>query len=397
MARSFLLVMDSLGIGGAPDAERFGNVGANTFGHIAEWCNDGKADIEGVRAGPLKVPFLEELGLGLAAGLACGEIPAGLNKMPDIKGRWGCAAEVSTGKDTISGHWEMAGLPVSFDWGYFLEKENSFPQQLLNDLIDKGGLPGILANCHASGTEIIKRFGAEHIETGKPICYTSADSVIQIAAHEEHFGLERLYELCDIARELVDPLNIGRVIARPFIGDSEDNFVRTANRHDYAVPPIGETLLDRVEKNGGAVHAVGKISDIFAGQGITHQISASGHAALMAATKAAAESANDGDLIFTNFVDFDMMFGHRRDVPGYAHALEEFDTMLIDFSKYLRPEDQVILTADHGNDPTWPGSDHTREQVPVIVYGPDIKPGKFGARESFADIASEISNHLGLQ
>lgn len=396
MSRAFLLVMDSVGIGGAPDADKFGDVGANTFGHIAQWCKDGRADIDGVRSGTLNIPFLEKLGLGLAAKMACEELPDGLNPSPEIIGQYGSAAELSSGKDTISGHWEMAGLPVTFDWGYFLDKTNSFPKALLGDLISQGNLPGVLGNCHASGTTIIAELGEAHIKSGKPIVYTSADSVIQIAAHEEHFGLECLLALCEITRKLVDPYNIGRVIARPFAGDSPDNFARTNNRHDYAVPPVGSTLLDRVVASGGAVHAVGKVSDIFAGRGITYKLPASGHTALMDATLKAARSAKDGDLIFTNFVDFDMHFGHRRNVPGYANALEEFDPMLEAFAQTLHPNDLVIITADHGNDPSWPGTDHTREQVPVLAFGSKINPGARGPHTSFTVIADQIAAHLGL-
>ncbi len=396
MSRAFILVMDSVGIGGAPDAEAFGDVGANTFGHIAQWAKDGRADILGVRSGALHIPFLEMLGLGLAAKMACGELPDGLSPSPDIVGQYGSAAELSSGKDTISGHWEMAGLPVTSDWGYFTEKTNSLPKALIDALVAQGGLPGILGNCHASGTAVLVDLGAEHIKTGKPIVYTSADSVVQIAAHEEHFGLDRLLALCELMRKLVDPYNIGRVIARPFAGDSPANFARTHNRHDYAVPPVGETLLDRVVAAGGEVHAVGKVSDIFAGQGVTHKLPANGHKALMAATLKAAETAKDGDLIFTNFVNFDMDFGHRRDVPGYANALEEFDPMLEAFAQELRPDDLVIITADHGNDPSWPGTDHTREQVPVLSFGPKIKPGARGPHKGFTVIADQIAAHLGL-
>ena len=396
MARAFLLVMDSVGIGGAPDAEAFGDVGANTFGNIAKACFEGKADIDGVRAGALNIPFLEGLGFGLAAKLACGKLPKGLLPDPTLLGQYGCASELSSGKDTISGHWEMAGLPVTFDWGYFEDKKNSFPKTLLDDIIKGGDLPGLLGNCHASGTDIIARLGDEHIKSSKPIVYTSADSVIQIAAHEEHFGLERLFDLCALTRKLVDPYNIGRVIARPFDGGSPKTYTRTKNRHDYSVPPISDTLLDHVIKNGGEVHAVGKVSDIFAGRGISHKRPASGHEELMKETIAAGEDAKDGDLIFTNFVDFDMMYGHRRNTPGYAAELEQFDRQLQDFAKHLKPDDMVILTADHGNDPTWPGNDHTREQVPLIVFGPNIKPGKLGARTGFTAIADEISAHLAL-
>ncbi|MBE9549291.1 MAG: phosphopentomutase [Proteobacteria bacterium] len=393
MARCFLLVMDSFGIGHAPDAAAFGDEGANTYAHIRQGCSSGNADIPGVRSGALKLPFLQKLGLKQAVMLAAGKSPRAL---PGLQGQWGCASSISTGKDTISGHWEMTGLPVTFDWGYFSQRENSFPTELIEQLIKSAHLPGILGNCHASGTGIIAALGEEHISSGKPICYTSADSVFQIAAHEDHFGLDRLYDVCEIARQLLDPYNIGRVIARPFIGDSAATFSRTANRQDYAVPPTGKTLLDRVIDNGGAVHAVGKISDIFAGQGISYKLKASGHEELMAATIKAAQTAKDGDLIFTNFVDFDMLFGHQRDLPGYANALEEFDLLLQDFSTGLKPGDMVIITADHGNDPSWKGYDHTREQVPILIFGPDIKAGEFGARSSFSDIATTIGQHLGL-
>ncbi len=396
MSRAFLLVMDSVGIGGAPDARAFGDVGANTFGHIAQWCKDGRADIPGVRSGVLHIPFLEMLGLGKAAEMACGDLPDGLNPKPEIIGQYGPAAELSSGKDTISGHWEMAGLPVTFDWGYFTDKTNSLPRALMDDLITQGNLPGLLANCHTSGTAVLVDYGLEHLKTGKPIVYTSADSVVQIAAHEEQFGLERLLVLCELARKLVDPYNIGRVIARPFLGDSPDNFARTHNRHDYAVPPIGTTLLDRVVEAGGEVYAVGKVSDIFAARGVSHKLPAAGHKALMAATLKAAETAKDGDLIFTNFVNFDMDFGHRRDVPGYANALEQFDPMLEAFAQQLRPDDLVIITADHGNDPSWPGTDHTREQVPVLAFGANIKPGPKGPHTGFSIIADQIAAHLGL-
>ncbi len=394
MARSFILVMDSFGLGHAPDAEKFGDVGANTYAHIDKACTLGTADIAGVRSGPLRLPFLEQIGLRQAADLAAGKNPDPYQ--PGITGLWGCASALSTGKDTISGHWEMAGLPVLFDWGYFQERENSFPSELIDQLIQEAGLPGILGNCHASGTGIIQAMGDEHLRTGKPICYTSADSVFQIAAHEDHFGLDRLYQVCAIARKLLDSYNIGRVIARPFSGETASTFTRTSNRRDYAVPPTSKTLLDRVVDNGGAVHAVGKVSDIFAGQGITHKLKASGHDELMAATINAAKTANDGDLIFTNFVDFDMLFGHQRNLPGYANALEEFDLLLTQFNRRLRPGDMVVITADHGNDPSWHGYDHTREQVPILIFGPGIEPGKFGARTSFSDISDAISQHLEL-
>lgn len=395
MARAFLLVMDSLGIGGAPDADRFGDVGANTFGHIAQACADGKAEVVGVRSGPLNIPFLEGLGLGLATKRASGNLPGGLMETPTLLGQYGCASERSSGKDTISGHWEMVGLPVTFDWGYFGNGTDGIPPALLDDMVEQGELAGLLGICHASGTEIIAQHGDEHTKTLKPIIYTSADSVIQIAAHEEHFGLERLYELCEMTRKLVDPYNIGRVIARPFVGDKPDNYARTKNRHDYTVPPTGKTLLDRVVANGKNVHGVGKISDIFAGQGVSKKYPASGLEQLMQETIAAGRCAENGDMVFTNFVDFDMLYGHRRDVAGYAAELERFDIMLREFTKILKADDIVILTADHGNDPTWHGNDHTREQVPVLLFGHNVKPGEFGSHNSFSVIADTIGKHLG--
>lgn len=396
MPRAILLVMDSFGIGHAPDAAKFGDEGANTLGHIAQACAAGKANGEGLREGPLKVPFLEGLGLGHAAHIAGGEFPAGFSPTVQPRGRCGAACEVSSGKDTISGHWEIAGLPVLFDWGYFTKAENSFPEPLIADIIAKGKVPGILGNCQASGTEIIFRLGAEHVRTGKPICYTSADSVFQIAAHEQHFGLDRLYDLCQIVRKLVDPLNVGRVIARPFIGDEGKGFTRTGNRRDYAIPPTGTTLLDEVTRAGNIVHAVGKVSDIFAGNGVGRKVYASGHDMLMAETLKSVDEAGDGDLIFTNFVDFDMLYGHPRDVAGYANALEKFDAALPALFDRLRKGDMVVLTADHGNDPTWRGTDHTREQIPIMVFGPDLAPGLLQPATTFADIGATIAAHLGL-
>jgi phosphopentomutase len=396
MGRAFLIVLDSVGIGGAPDAEAFGDEGANTLGHIAEFCAAGAGDREGVRQGPLDLPNLTALGLGHAMRLAAGHTPPSLATRDWPKGIYGAASETSHGKDTPSGHWEIAGVPVSFDWGYFAAEGDAFPPDLVEKICKRGDLEGILGNCHASGTEIIARLGEEHIRTGKPICYTSADSVFQIAAHEEHFGLDRLYGLCETVRELVDPLNIGRVIARPFTGGSAATFERTGNRRDYSVPPPEPTLLDRAKKAGREVIAVGKIGDIFAHQGVTDLLKASGNAALFDRTLEAAEKAEDGDLVFTNLVDFDMLYGHRRDVAGYAAALEAFDARLPELDAKLKPGDLVLITADHGCDPTWRGSDHTRERVPVLASGPDIRPRSIGVRASFADIGESIAAHLKL-
>lgn len=305
-----LCVLDSFGIGGAPDAARFGDEGANTLLHIATACADGLGDRAGLRQGPLRLPNLDRLGLGAAAEQACGTLPPGLGVTPD-QGCWGCANEVSMGKDTPSGQWEIAGLPVPFEWGYFPKSEPSFPVALTEALIRDAGISGVLGNRHASGTEIIAELGAEHVRTGKPICYTSGDSVFQIAAHEERFGLDRLYDLCAVARRLVDPLNIGRVIARPFTGEVSTGFTRTGNRRDLAVPPPEPTLLDRVKAAGGKVVAIGKVSDIYAGRGVTHAIKATGNMALFDATRDAIAIATDGDLVFTNFVDFDQDHGLR--------------------------------------------------------------------------------------
>lgn len=395
MTRAILLVLDSVGIGSAPDAARFGDDGADTVGHIAEMCARSIGDGPG-RRGPLKLPKLVGLGLGEACRTASGRVPSGLETEALPSGRFGCAVEVSSGKDTPSGHWEMAGAPVSFEWGYFPKTRPCFPESLIRDLCDRTDLPGILGNTHASGTEIIFAFGEEHLRTGKPICYTSADSVFQIAAHEEAFGLERLYAVCTVARELVDPLCIGRVIARPFEGASSTNFKRTANRHDYAVPPPGPTLLTQALSNGRDVVSVGKIDDIFAHYGTGHVMKGTGNAALFDRTLEGLSSLADGGLLFTNFVDFDTEYGHRRDVSGYAAALEAFDSRLPELYAALRPGDLVIITADHGCDPTWAGTDHTREIVPILAFGPLLQPGPIGRRDTFADIAATVLRHLDL-
>ena len=401
MARAFLLVLDSFGIGGAPDAAKYGDPanpdeGANTLGHIAERCAKGLADKDGLRNGPLKVPNMDRYGLGLIAEKATGTHPAGLNFDGEPEGLCANACEISKGKDTPSGHWEIAGVPVPFDWGYFPQTEPTFPAEITQALIEKAGLPGILGDKHASGTVIINELGEEHIRSGKPICYTSADSVFQIAVHESHFGLDRLYEICEIAYELVKPYNIGRVIARPFVGESPKDFIRTGNRRDYSVPPPEPTLLDRAKQAGRQVVAVGKISDIFATMGVTQKIKATGNPDIFEATLKAISSAGEGDLVFSNLVDFDMHYGHRRDVPGYAAALEYFDARIPELEAQLKPGDMVILTADHGCDPTWHGTDHTREQVPVLMFGPNIKGRYAGTRTTFADIGETIADHLGL-
>jgi len=388
MSRAFILLLDSFGLGALPDADKYGDLGANTFGHIAQWAaQEGK---------PLSLPNLEKLGLGAAAHKASGEWAAGFDQRDGFSGAWGVAREQSTGKDTQSGHWEIAGVPVLFDWGYFPKTVPSFPAELTDKLQQLTGVPGWLGNCHASGTTIIDQLGDEHVASGKPILYTSADSVLQIAAHEEHFGLERLYQVCEAAYELVKPYNIGRVIARPFTG-ADGSYKRTANRHDYAVPPVAPTLLDHVKDAGAEVIALGKISDIFAGQGVTRLIKGPDNMALFDRLLEVTDEAPAGSLTFVNFVDFDMHFGHRRDVAGYANALHELDARLPEFMARLQPDDLVVITADHGCDPTAPGSDHTREHIPMIFFGPNVTPQELPTADTFSSIGATLARHLGVK
>ena len=396
MARALLIVLDSVGCGGAADAAAYGDAGSDTLGHIAEACADGRGDREGLRSGLLKLPNLARLGLAHACEASTGRPLAGVAKPASPEGRWGYGVEVSQGKDTPSGHWEIAGCPVPFQWGYFTDLENSFPPELVAGIVKQGAMPGILGNRHASGTAIIDELGPEHIRTGKPICYTSVDSVLQIAAHEEHFGLDRLYALCKTARRLVDPLRIGRVIARPFVGSPEEGFTRTGNRKDFAIPPPNETLLDRLAMQGRTIVTVGKIGDIFAHRATGTEIKPFGNAAMLDAALEAWDGLPDGGFCFVNLVDFDTEFGHRRDIPGYAAALEAFDRRLPHIEAALRPGDIAVITADHGNDPSWPGTDHTREHVPILAFGPGIGAEPLGRRGSFADIAASLSGFLGI-
>jgi phosphopentomutase len=395
MARAFIILMDSFGIGASADAADYGDEGADTLRHIAEYCAAGKADKENVRQGPLHLPNLSRLGLNGAAIASQGKAIPGLEYAGEMEGAYGCAVEQSRGKDTPSGHWELAGVPVMFDWGYFPPDYPSFPEKLLNEFIRRAKVPGVLGNRHASGTEIIAELGEEHVKSGKPIVYTSGDSVFQIAAHEESFGLERLYELSLIARELVDEFNIGRVIARPFSG-APPNYFRTGNRRDYSIPPPEPTLLDHLVAAGHEVIAVGKVADIYAHRGISKIVKGDGNMALFDAFIKEAKTAPDGSLVFVNLVDFDMVYGHRRDVTGYAKALEDFDRRLPEFEKLMQPGDLAVIAADHGCDPTREGSDHTREHIPVIAFGPAAKAGAIGKRETFADIGQTLAKHLGI-
>jgi phosphopentomutase len=397
MKRIYIIVLDSFGIGAAGDAEKFGDQGSDTLGHIARQCQLNEAN-QG-RNGPLTLPNLSRLGLGKAAEESTGHFPPGLDENAEIIGAYAYASEISSGKDTPSGHWELAGVPVMFEWGYFSQQENSFPQVLLDELVREAKLPGYLGNCHSSGTVILDALGVEHMQSGKPIFYTSADSVFQIACHEETFGLQRLYDLCEIARRLLTDggYNIGRVIARPFTGSAPGHFVRTGNRHDLAVPPPSATMLQKlVEEKGGTVVSIGKIADIYAQVGITKKIKATGLDALIDATLREMAAAGDNTIVFTNLVDFDSSYGHRRDVAGYAAALELFDRRLPELLARVTGEDLLILTADHGCDPTWRGTDHTREHIPVLIFGRDVKAGSYGHRATFADVGQTVARYFDL-
>ncbi len=390
MPRAFLVVMDSVGIGGAPDADQFFNgdlpdTGANTLGHIMAACAAGEAEVG--RSGPLHLPHLMSLGLGHAMAQAVGgPMPEG-----EAHGGWAAVAEVSRGKDTPSGHWELAGLPVPWDWHYFPDAKPAFPPDLSAFVARAAGTDGILGDVHASGTAIISELGAAHVQSGWPICYTSADSVFQIAAHEESFGLERLLALCEAVAPRLHGMKVGRVIARPFVGQ-EGAYHRTGNRRDYAITPPARVLTNWVQDAGARVYAVGKIGDIFSMQGID-EVRKGDDATLMGHLADLVAEAEEGSLTFANFVEFDSLYGHRRDVSGYARHLEWFDAEIGAVLARMKPGDLMLLTADHGNDPTWPGTDHTREKVPVLVAG-----GQDGALDmtGFVDVARRVADHLGV-
>lgn len=381
MPRVFLIVIDSVGIGGAPDADQFFNgdlpdTGANTLAHIASDAG-------------LHVPVMDGLGLGAAVKLASGITARGLGVAPT--GAWGAATEVSPGKDTPSGHWELAGVPVPWDWHVFPDETPAFPAALTAEICAKAGTEGILGNRHSSGTVVIDEEGAAHLRSGWPICYTSADSVLQIAAHEEAFGLERLLTLCKELAPTLHAMKVGRVIARPFAGEA-GNFTRTANRKDYAIATPAPTICDYVQKAGRTVYAVGKIGDIFSMRGID-DLRKGSDAALMGHLNDLATEAADGSFVFANLVEFDSLYGHRRDPVGYGRHLEWFDAALGSFLTQMKDDDLVIVTADHGNDPTWAGTDHTRERVPVLVHG-------IGSRAlghlAFTDVAASVADHLNV-
>ena len=372
--RVTLIVLDGAGIGAMPDAPEWGDADSDTFGHICE-------------SRQLKLPNLQSLGLANIRPLT------GVPAIENPRGCYGKCALKSNGKDTTTGHWEMAGIILE---RAFPTYPNGFPQSIIDQFIAKTHVPGILGNIPASGTDIIKELGEEHVKTGKPIIYTSADSVFQIAAHEEVIPLERLYEICETARGMLrGEHEVGRVIARPFLGNA-GSFYRTENRHDYAVPPPRENLLPLLSENGFGVVCIGKIASIYDSTGVTQDLKAKNNQQSIDQTIKALEDKTRG-LIFSNLVDFDMLYGHRRDTEGYARALEHFDARWPEIESAMRDDDLLMITADHGNDPTYPGTDHTREYAPLIVYGKKAKAGvDLGTRESLSDIGKTIAENFGL-
>jgi phosphopentomutase len=375
--RVVLVVIDSLGVGALPDAGRFDDAGAHTLDHVA------------AAAGPLAIPWLQALGLG--------NVP-GVNGVPPAarpRASFGRLAESSPGKDTPTGHWELMGCVLDAPFPTFTE---GFPAALIDALVARGGLPGVLGNMAASGTEILERLGAQSVASGRPIVYTSADSVLQIAAHAERFGLARLYALCALARELTRPLGLGRVIARPFVDappGAPSRFVRTYDRRDWALEPPRETVLDRLHAAGVPTLGIGKIGDIFAGRGLSRTLHSEGDRDAMRLTMECARTLEHG-LVFTNLVDFDSLYGHRRDAHGYARNLEALDRDLAELEPLLGDDDLLILTADHGNDPTWKGTDHTREYVPRLEWSPSASEAMdLGTADSFAEVGRSVEAWLG--
>jgi phosphopentomutase len=380
--KAILIVLDSVGIGSAPDAERFGDAGAATLPHLAE------------AVGGLHVPTLQSMGLGNIPGLLPGgvRIP-GVRRTADPTASFGAMQEVSDGKDTITGHWEIAGLHIDPGFHVFPPDPPSFPDELIEQFEQRTGR-GTIGHKAASGTEIIEELGTQHMDSGQWIVYTSADSVFQIAAHEDIISVEELYRGCEIARELCDPYKVGRVIARPFIG-TPGHFKRTESRKDYAYTPDEPTILERLTDADIPVYAVGKIEDIYAHRGITE----SNHTGNTTSSEEVVEQwtrEKDNGLIFANFIDFDMLYGHRRDPRGYAAAMEQTDAWLSRYLPLLTPDDVLIITADHGNDPTYQGTDHTREYVPLVVYRVGRPGENLGIRNGFYDIAQSLASFFGI-
>ncbi len=373
--RIVLIVLDGAGIGAMPDAPEWGDAGSDTLGHICQ-------------SRAVALPNLQSWGLGNVRPLS------GVSPAAEPRGSFGKCALRSNGKDTTTGHWEMAGIILEHAFPTY---PNGFPPAVLDRFISEAKVPGILGNFAASGTEIIKDLGAEHVQTGKPIVYTSADSVFQIAAHEETIPLDRLYEICETARRILDGEHkVGRVIARPFLGEP-GNFYRTENRHDYAVPPPRANLLPALKDEDLDVVCIGKIASIYDSLGVTEDLTAKNNQQSIDQTIHALEQ-NTRGLIFSNLVDFDMLYGHRRDTEGYAKALEHFDASLPQIESAMRADDLMIITADHGDDPTFPGTDHTREYAPLLVYGKSARPGvNLGTRASLADIGQTVAENFGLK
>jgi len=372
LKRAIILVADGVGCGGAPDAAAYGDAGADTLGNLAR------------AVGGLALPNLQALGLGNLTAIA------GVREAAAPRAAWGVMRQASAGKDTITGHWEMAGLVTEVAMATF---PNGFPREITAPLQTAAGR-GLLGNKTASGTAIIDELGAQHVATGDLILYTSADSVLQLAAHEEVVPLVELYRICEAARDIADRHHIGRVIARPFIG-APGAFQRTYNRRDFSLVPPARTLLDHVRDAGQSVVGIGKISDIFAGRGLGYSIHSEGNRDGMHLTLEALATLDRG-LLFVNLVDFDMVYGHRNDVAGFARALVELDRWLPELEAALRPDDAVFITADHGNDPTTPGTDHTREQVPLLAFGHPVRPARLGTRASFCDLGQTIADGLGV-
>jgi phosphopentomutase len=373
--RVVLIVLDSCGCGGDPDAAAYGDAGTNTLAHTAK------------AVGGLQLPNLQAMGLGnIVEGMA------GVPAAPAPTGAFGRMQEASTGKDTTTGHWELAGLVTTEPFAVF---PDGFSAELIETFAAETGR-GVLANKPASGTVILEELGAEHVATGKWIVYTSADSVLQIAAHEEVVPLSELYAACKVARRLCDPLRVARIIARPFVGE-QGSYSRTYNRHDYGMPPPGPIVLDRLAEAGVPVVGVGKISDIYSGRGLSDSILTAGNLDGLEKTAACFAELSRG-LVFVNLIDFDMLYGHRRNAEGFAGALKEFDDFLPRLTQLIGPEDLLLLTADHGNDPTYSGTDHTREQVPLLAYGPAGAAGRdLGLRQGFYDVAATVAETLGVE
>lgn len=372
--RITIIVLDGAGIGEMPDAAAWGDAGSDTFGHICE-------------SRIVRMPNLQAWGLGNIRSLR------GVEPAAQPRAAYGKCALRSNGKDTTTGHWEMAGIVLERAFPLY---PHGFPAAVVDSFIDATGVPGILGNVPASGTEIIKELGAAHVQTGKPIVYTSGDSVFQIAAHEQVIPLERLYEICETARNLLrGEHEVGRVIARPFLGEA-GAFYRTENRHDYAVAPPRENLLPALKDEGLDVVCIGKIASIYDSMGVTEDLTAKNNQQSIDQTIHALRQKSRG-LIFSNLVDFDMLYGHRRDTEGYAKALEHFDSHLPDIEAAMNDDDLVIISADHGNDPTYPGTDHTREYAPLLAFGRKSRAVDLGTRGSLSDIGQTIADNFGVK